>query len=642
MNYKETAKSILDKVGGESNISSVIHCSTRLRMTLKTPAKAQTEAIKQLDGVLDVVNSSGQYQIIIGNDVGYVYRELAQMTTIDAESGSVKREKGFKAGFNLFAGTISGIIQPVIPAIAAAGMLKALLVLVTSLGWLAKENQVYVILSIVGDAAFYFLPILLAFTSAQKFKVNPYVAVSIAGVLLHPNLTALFNSKVPIAFLGMPIPVVQYASTVIPIILIVWFMSYIERFADKVSPGPVKIFLKPLIVLLIVVPVGLIVIGPLGTYVGNGLSTGVYWIQDRAGWLTVALMAIILPFIVMFGMHKVFYPVVFTSLASPGYDTLLLVAMLSYNIAQGSGALAVAFKTKDAKLKSLAISAGISGLFGITEPALYGVHLRLKKTMIGCMIGAGIAGAYSGIVQLKAYAAVGPGLASLPMYISSDSSANIINAIVTLIISAVITFLAVYFIGFQDTAQSAAAGNGTVVPPASSTTLTQQAGASEQAKQTPQTIKSNAKSYIYSPLEGTSVALRNIKDEAFSKELMGKGMAVRPSAGRVVAPFDGTLETLTRSKHALGLKSASGVELLIHIGLDTVKLKGQHFTAHAAAGDVIKQGQLLVEFDLEAIKQAGYDTTTPVIVTNTADYLEIVTQDENSPAGPDTRLVTVI
>ncbi|MGG1615215.1 beta-glucoside-specific PTS transporter subunit IIABC [Paenibacillus sp. NRS-1782] len=627
MNYKDIAQAIFNKVGGNDNINSVIHCSTRLRMTLRKPELAQTDEIKALDGVMGAVNSGGQYQVIIGNDVGYVYNELVKLLDPDKSSSDeaekVKADRSLKGLFNTFANMIAGIFQPIIPAIAASGMLKALLLLCTVTGIMSKESQTYMVLSVIADAAFYFLPMLLAFSSAQKFKTNPFVSVLLGGVLLHPNLISLLGGEKAVTFAGLPVASVQYATSVIPIILTIWFMSYIEKFADKISPGPVKIFLKPLIVILIVAPVALIALGPLGTYLGLGMSNGVFWIQERIGWLTVVLMSIVMPLIVMFGMHKVFYPIIFAALASPGYETLVLIAMLASNMAQGAGAFAVSLKTKDPKFKQIALSAGISGVFGITEPALYGVHLRLKKTLFACMIGAGVAGLFAGLVNLKAYAAVGPGFASLPMFISEDHS-NLVYALITMAISIVVTFIAVYVIGFKDT----------VIEPVKTESRPEPAQAKDKS------IKS--KIVIFAPMEGEVIPLQQVKDEAFSQEAMGKGIAIQPSNGKVVAPFDGTVDTVFRTKHSIGLKSVEGVELLIHIGLDTVKLKGQHFTVHVQEGDVIKHGQLLIEFELEAIQKAGYDTITPIIVTNTPDYLEIMSHENSGKTGPEKPLITVL
>lgn len=640
MNYKETARAILDKVGGQGNISNVIHCSTRLRMNLRQPELAKTEEIKALDGIMGAVNSGGQYQVIVGNDVGYVYNELIKMLDVNpdaASQGATQSDRSLKGLFNSFASMIAGIFQPIIPAIAASGMLKALLLLLTVTGVMSKESQTYLILSLIADSAFYFLPILLAFTSAQKFKANPFVAVALGGVLLHPNLISMLGGDAPVSFLGLPVPAVTYSTSVIPIILTVWFMSYVERFADKISPGPVKIFLKPLITIVIVAPIALIVLGPLGNYAGTGLSAGVVWIQERIGWLTVVILSVLMPIIVMFGMHKVLYPIIFAAIASPGYETLVLIAMLCSNMALGAGAMAVTVKTKDPKLKQIALPAGISGLFGITEPALYGVHLRLKKTLFASMIGAAVAGLYAGLVNLKAFAAVGPGLASLPMFISEDSS-NLVNALITSAISIVVTFIAVYVIGFKDEASATTAeqpsGNASGSP-AHTTGVT---AAAEMSQVRSKNIKS--RSVVFAPIEGIALPLSEVKDEAFAQQAMGQGMAIRPHQGRVVAPFDGTVETVFKTKHSIGLKSVDGVELLIHVGLDTVKLKGEHFNVHVQEGDTVRHGDLLIEFDLNAIEAAGYDTTTPVIITNAGTYLEVLGHGAGDEIGPDKPLIT--
>ncbi|WP_017687769.1 beta-glucoside-specific PTS transporter subunit IIABC [Paenibacillus sp. PAMC 26794] len=637
MNSKKLAQEILEHVGGNNNINQVIHCSTRLRFTLKNSKLANTEEIKRLDGVIGAVDSGGQYQVIIGNDVSYVYNELAPLISTETASDEVKPQRDYspKALFNAFANIVAGIFQPIIPAIAASGMLKALLLLATVFGIMAKEDQAYVFLNAIADAGFYFLPMLLAFSSANKFKANPYIAVLLGGVLLHPNMIGLLGGEEPVYFLGMNVPNVAYATSVIPIILTVWFMSYIERFADKVSPGPVKIFLKPLIVILIVAPISLIALGPLGTYIGTGMSEAVFWIQDKVGWVTVVIMSMLMPFIVMFGMHKVFYPVIFGAIASPGYETLFLVSMLAANMAQGGGSLAVAFKSKDPKMKQIALSAGISGMFGITEPAIYGVHLRLKKTFLACLIGAGAAGMFAGIVNLKAYTAVGPGLATLPIFVSDDPN-NILYALITVAISSVIAFVGVFLIGFQDTAASAESGKAgkPSAEPVSPVRMDSQSQTSASGMK--------SKKVVFAPLEGKVLPLREVKDEAFSQEAMGQGMAIQPSVGKVFAPFDGTVETVFRTKHSIGLRSVEGVELLIHVGLDTVKLKGQHFDVKVNEGEQISHGQLLIEFDLEAIQAAGYDTTTPVIVTNSSDYLEILGNETAATTGPGKPLITVL
>jgi len=625
MNYKELAQSILQNVGGSDNVQNAVHCVTRLRLTLKNPSIADTEKIKNLAGVIKVANMAGQYQIIIGNEVGHVYNEFIKLIDIKDSNlvTDVVTDKSFKGYFDRFANLIVGIFAPIIPAIAASGMLKALLVLLPMFNIMTEDSQTYQLLKVISDAAYFFLPILLAYTSSQKFGTNPMVSMSIAGILLHPNLTAMFNAGEAISFAGIPVKVVSYGSSVIPIILVIWFMSYIERFADKVTPGPVKVFLKPLIVILIVAPIALTVLGPLGMYLGSGLAKGVLWVNDTVGWAAVAILAVIMPLIVMFGMHKVFYPVVIAALSNPGYESLVLAAMLASNFAQGSGSLAVYFKTKNPELKQVALSGGISGLFGITEPALYGVHLKLKRTLLACMIGAGISGIFVGIMKVKAFAMVGPGIATLPIFVEEGSS-NFIFALIGAVISVFVTFIAVYVIGFDDLAVTGTKEN-------------------VDTKLTKHEIK-NEKKVIYTPIKGEIIPLKKVKDKVFSEEIMGKGMAIKPSEGKVVAPFDGTVEMVFHTNHAIGLKSNLGVEVLIHIGIDTVNLNGEYFTSYVQKGDKVKQGQLLIEFDLNNIQKAGYETTTPVVITNSADYLEILTQEEKTQyvSGKQQPLLTVL
>lgn len=625
MNHKDLAQDILKHIGGSENVQNAIHCMTRLRLTLKDSSRANSEEISRLDGVIQVADTAGQYQIIIGNDVGYVYKEFAKLIDQNPEaSGQIVQNKdhSLKGYFNRFANLITGIFAPIIPAIAGAGMLKALLILLPMLNLMKEDSQTYLVLKIISDAAFFFLPILLAYTSSQKFGTNPMVSMALAGVLLHPNLTALFSSGDPVVFAGIPLKAVSYGASVIPIILIVWLMSYVEKLADKLSPGPVKIFMVPLITMIIVAPIGLLFLGPLGMYLGAGLAAGVLWIQQTAGWAAVAILAVFLPFIVMFGMQKVFYPVVIASLASPGYDALIGVAMLAANFAQGGGALAVSFKTKDPKLKQIAMSGGISALFGITEPALYGVHLKLKKTLLACMIGAGVSGIFVGLIKLKAFVMVSPGIATMPIFIEKGTS-NFTFAIIGAVMAAVIAFIAVYIIGFKDAETENIEKKNEPISTSEST---------------------RNREVIYAPIKGDIIPLAKVNDKVFSEEVMGKGAAIQPSEGKVFAPFDGQVEMIFHTNHAIGLKSNLGVEVLIHIGIDTVNLNGQYFTSHVQKGDTVKLGQLLIEFDQQNIQKAGYDTTTPVIITNTADYLEILPQEgkTNPVSGHQQPLLTVL
>ncbi|GAA0180124.1 beta-glucoside-specific PTS transporter subunit IIABC [Clostridium sediminicola] len=618
MNYPKLASEILKNVGGSENVANVTHCATRLRFNLKNLSKVNEEVLKKTKGVIGVVNKGGQFQLIIGSDVASVYCEILKLGDFQKGNSSDSGEK--KSLVSSVLDTIAGIFTPILPAITGAGMIKAVLVLLTSSGLLSMESQSYYILNFISDAAFFFLPILIAYTSAIKFKCNPFMAMSLAGVLLHPNLTALVAAGEPVHFLGLPVTLATYSSSVIPIILIVWLMSYVEKFADKISPKPIKFFSKPLIILLVVAPIGLIALGPIGTVVGNVVAQGINILSARAGWLVVLLMGAFSPLLVMTGMHYSYFPFVFAQFATSGYESILLPGMLAANVAQGAAALCVALKSKNSELKQLAGSSGITAVLGITEPAMYGVNLKLKKPFIGVMIGGAVGGLYGGIVGLKGYAMAVPGLAALPIFIGPEGS-NFINAIVVCVIAFVVTFIATWFLGFEDPID--------------------EVDDDELDEELPRKEALTNKINIASPLTGEVVPLTEVSDETFAKEIMGKGIAIRPTEGRIVSPVNGTVATLFKTKHAIGIVSDEGAEILIHIGIDTVKLDGKYFITHVNDGDAIKVGDTLLQFDMNAIKAEGYDLITPVIITNTPNYLDILPK-EIKEVNEGENLLTII
>lgn len=448
MNYKEIAVQIISAVGGDKNIIDVFNCATRLRFELKDLSKINNEAIKNIKGISGSQLKGEQFQVIIGTDVGNVCKEIIKLCNLKESNEIITKNK--KASVSGVIEVIAGIFTPIIPAITGAGMLKALLVLLTTFNVMSRDSQTFYFLNFISDAAFYFLPVMLAFTSAQKFKCNQFLAVSIAGVLLHPSFSALASSEKAVTFLGIPVVVANYASSVIPIILAVWAQSYVERFADKISPKPVKVFTKPLITILLVAPFALLVVGPIGTYCGDFIASALNIINDRAGWLPPLLMGIFSPLIVMTGMHYSLMPVAFTQMTSVGYVTLDLPGMLAANVAQGGAALCVAVKSKNKRLKQLAASNGLTAVLGITEPAMYGVNLKLKRPFYAVMIGGGLGGLYAGIASVKAYAFASPGLASLPIFIGGSGMSNIINAIITCAIAFVGSFVAAWILGFED------------------------------------------------------------------------------------------------------------------------------------------------------------------------------------------------
>lgn len=607
MDFKKLAVDILKNVGGKENVISLVHCATRLRFTLKSVSKANESALKNLPGVIGVVNK-GQFQVVIGNDVALVYKELIELGDFQ-KAEDTEKQKFSGNIFDKVIDVIAGIFQPIIPAIAAAGMLKAVLLVLTSFFGLSKTGQNYQIINFIADAAFYFLPVLVAHSTAVKFKCNQYVALAIGGVLLHPTLSTMFAAaaKTPIFFFGLPVTVVTYGSSVIPAVLAIIFMSYVEKGVMKISPKSIRFFFVPLVTLMIVAPVTLVALGPIGVFIGNAISGGIIGLHAKIGWPMVTFMAIVLPFFVMFGIHKVFVPYMIQAVASHGAEFLILPAYLASNLAQGAASLAVSIKSKDSNLKQLSMSAAISGLCGVTEPALYGVTLKLKRPMYGAMIGAAVAGTYAGITGVAANTAVGPGLPTLPIYITQNPM-GIVNACITAAISITVTFIATWILGFTD--------------PGTKKT-------SEELKSEEVTKEGLLnKIIINSPLEGKVVALNKVSDEVFSKEVMGKGAAIIPTSNEVFSPVKGEVIALFPTNHAVGIKTEEGVELLIHIGVDTVNLNGKYFKAFVKIGDKVNAGDKLVEFDREAIKKEGFDVITPVIVTNSAEYFDVISIDE--------------
>lgn len=627
MNYKESAQAIYDAVGTEKNIVSLIHCMTRLRFKLRDESSVDDAAVKQIPGVVGVNHQSGQYQVIIGNDVANYYNELAKLGNFTDDNDDAEPEKtGEKVNwFSRFASFISSCMSPLIPALIGGGMIKVILILLPLLGWLSTKGQTYAILSIFGDAPFYFLPIMLAYTAAQYFKVTPMLAVTIGAIMIHPNFTAMVTAGKSVSFMGLPVTLANYSSSVIPILIMVWLMKYIEKGVEKVCPTSLKSILKPLLVIFISGTLALVVVGPLGTYAGDLLSAIILFIQGKASWLAMPLMAAFMPLIVMTGMHWAFSPIFLAaSIAHP--DSLILPAMLAANVAQGAASLAVMFKAKNKNTKQIAGAASISALLaGVTEPALYGVTLKYKKPLYAAMIAGGVTGLFMGIVNLKSFAFAVPSLISIPQFINKAASANFINALIVLVASFVITFVLTWLFGIDEEPEPVAA---TATPVAETPDDNVASGSQTTTK-------------IYSPMAGEVINLDSVADATFAQKMLGDGVAIIPQDGKIYAPFAGTVMTVFPTKHAIGLKSDSGVELLIHCGLDTVNLKGAPFTQHVQADQRVVQGELLMEADLEQIKQAGYDTTTPLVVTNTKDFVAVEATDKTVVTKDDVALYVI-
>ncbi|MCK6073386.1 beta-glucoside-specific PTS transporter subunit IIABC [Paenibacillus silvae] len=641
MNHRELSKEIIRLTGGQENITQAWHCITRLRFNVREENKVQLEQIRALDGVLGAQFQSDQFQVVIGNKVAAVYEELEeQLKQNGVVRAEAEAEPKRSRGINAVLDTISGIFTPILPAIVGTGMLKGILALLVTLGAIQETSGEYQILASVANAAFYFLPFLLAVSSARKFKVNEYIALTLAGTLLYPTILNAYleNHLEPIRFLSLPVSIVNYTQSVIPIILGVWLLSYVHRWVDRFIPGPVKVIFTSMIVLVITVPILLIAIGPLGNYIGIYLEIGTSWLFAHSGPLTGIVLGGLMPVIVMTGMHYAFFPGTLQNLSKLGYDVLLLPLNLVANMSQAGAVMAVFLKTKNKSMKSIALSSGISAFLGITEPAIYGVTLKLKKPFYASIIGGAAGGGFITAVGLKCFGFAVPGLLSLPLYIGPDGGmANFWYALIGIGISFVVSFTVTLLLKWDepDAVQAAAPtaseqGDATKSEQAAAATTilasTASTKSSDQDMSPSVTVHSieEKKGEIYSPLTGELVLLKELPDPTFAEEMTGKGIAIYPKEGRVTAPFDGTVTMIAKSKHAIMLTSSSGIDILIHVGLNTVSLKGKFFEEKVVIGQEVKKGDLLLEFDMQSIQAAGINLVTPVIVANTPDYLDVV------------------
>ena len=588
MDYQKLGNDIIQCIGGIENIKQLTHCATRLRFEFYDKSKVDVKKIESLSGVISVVDKGGQFQVVIGNEVQSVFKAIkSQAGDLNSSSESTSTEEKGSIVSRIIS-VISTTFTPVIPALIGGGMIKAVLSILVLFNLVNETSSTYEIINFISDAPFYFMPVLLAYGAAQKFKTSPIMAMTMACALLHPTWTSLVSAGDSLTFFGIPVVLVDYGSSVIPIILSVWIMSYVERFAEKYSPSIIKFFLKPLIVMFISVPIALIIVGPLGNLLNDLVQSGANILNDKCSWLIPMLMGAFQPFLTLTGTAWAMTPIATSQISTLGYEIVNGPGMLASNIAQGGATLAVAVKAKDKNLKSLASSSGFTAVMGITEPCLYGVLLKLKRPFIASMIGGAAGGVYAGISGLVRYAFVSPGLTAIPAFIG-ENPMNVVHAIITIIISFVVGFIAAWVLGFKEN----------------------------------EVEEEIASSMICAPLTGEVKPLSEVNDDVFSKEVMGKGIAIVPSVGKLVAPCDGEIVSFFPTKHAIGIKSNNGVEILMHVGIDTVNLQGQYFNAKVEMGDRVKKGQLLLEFDLEAIQKEGYDVITPIVITNNKDVVSV-------------------
>ncbi len=603
--YSKSAEKLVQAMGGKDNITRVFHCMTRLRFYVKDKNKIDEAEIKKLSEISGVNWHQDQFQVIAGNEVNEMYAELVKMgvPNDDADSSAKSTEK--KGIGSAIIDSVTGCMTPMIPALTAAGMIKVVLTLLTTFNLVSDTSSTYQVISFIGDAAFYFMPFLIAANAAKVFNVNQSLALIIAGVFLHPNFTAMIESGDPITFFSIPVTPTTYSYSVIPVILMVWIMSYIVKLVDRITPRIVKLILHPTLVILISAPIAIIVVGPLGGIIGDGLAVAIDFLSTKLGFIIVGILSAAFPFIVMTGMHHALTPIGLNAVATGG-DTLIFVSQVCSNVAQSGASLAVAVRSKDKNMKQLASASGISALMGITEPALYGVTLKLKRPVVAAAIAAGIGGIVGGLLQVTLYIAQNCVLA-IPAFIGEKGMSNFLYGIIMIIVSFAGAFILTIVFGFKDETEEG-----------------ENAADSEKSDEGKEAKPLVEKIQILSPATGTVKDITEVPDKTFADKILGDGAAVVPEEGKIYAPADGTVVNIMDTKHGIMFETAQGVELLIHIGLETVNLNGKYFTSHVENGVRVKAGDLLVEFDLDAIKKEGYDPITPVVVTNGDDYIRSV------------------
>lgn len=617
MKYEKLAKEIIELIGGKENVNSVVHCVTRLRFKLKDEKKADTDKLKNHDGVITVMQSGGQYQVVIGNHVNDVYKAVvAEGGFESAKPVDADDEKSEKSSF---IDIVASIFTPVLGLLAATGMIKGFNALFVALGWIsnspvnaetgAAESTygIYAVLNAVGDGFFYFLPIFLGYTAIKKFGGTTFIGMAIGAALVHPSLATIkagetigtlfsgtmFESAIQIKFLGIPVILMSYASSVIPIILAAYVAAKVENKLRKITPDVVKSFGVPALTLIIVVPLTFLLIGPVATWAGLLIGQATLWVYESVPVVAGLIVGGFWQVFVIFGLHWGLVPIKYSNLAAFGSDPFLAMTFAA-SFAQIGAVLAVIIRTKNKKLKSLGLPAFLSGLFGVTEPAIYGITLPLKKPFIMSCIAGGIGGAIIAVLGARSYMAGPLGIFAIPTYISPEGiTSGFYGMLIAIVVAFVIGFILTYLFGVKNIE-----------------------GDKNKTK-----VKKEEE--ILSPMNGVIVSISNVPDKVFASETMGKGIAIEPVDGRVVSPVDGVVTTLFETKHAIGITSDNGAEILIHIGMDTVNLRGDHFVSHIKQGDQVKAGDLLVEFDIKKIINEGYSVLTPVIVTNTADYSHI-------------------
>lgn len=620
-NYEALAKTILQDVGGRDNVNSVAHCTTRLRFKLKDIKKANDDDLKDTDGVVTVVKAAGQYQVVIGNEVADVYEAVLKEGKL-AGGGEVPDDYGEDDDTRFIdkaIALISGIFQDILGPLSAGGIIKGLVVMCAAFGWLSTTSGAYQILYAIGDSIFYFLPIFLGVTTARRFRMNQFIGLAIGAVLTYPSIVAFttsktvlgalfkgtaFASEIHTSFFGIPVVTMNYTSTVLPVIAAVWFGSVIEHWANRWVPTVIKTFIVPVVTMVITLPVTLIVIGPITTWVGDAIGATMSAVYGFSPIFAGIVMGAVWQVLVIFGVHWGIVAVTTADLATLGYDPILgLTCMVCY--AQIGVVLAIIRQTKDQNLKKNAIGAFFSGLFGVTEPSIYGVTLPRKVPFILSCIGGAVSGGIIGAFGSRLYMLPSMGIFAIPAYANPKGmdTMQMIGVVVAGVIAFIVGFALQILFGKKYVDQE------------------YNEKQAKKAELVDQEVVKGTK--LVSPLDGTVMPLAEVKDEVFSSGAMGQGVAVEPTNGLLRAPADGKMVMTFATGHAVGMKSNDGAEILIHIGMDTMNLQGKGFETLVQKGQEVKAGDPLVKFDIDAIKEAGYTVTTPIVITNSKEYGQV-------------------
>lgn len=607
--YESLAKDIIKNVGGEGNIVSVLHCVTRLRFNLRDESLANDEVLKKMDGIITVIHSAGQYQVVIGNHVPQVYEDVCKVAKISSASSAAQKKKmSFKEkALDL----ITGIMMPSISLLCACGMLKGLNSILSYLGLYSDTDGIYLLLNAIGDSIFYFLPIVIGYNTAKKLNMSPFLGLIIGASLCYPTING-----VDVKLFGYVVKA-TYTNTFLPVILIVAIAKPLETFFNRVIPDMIKSFITPMLVLLISVPLGFVVIGPIANMLSNVITNTVLYAYKLNPVIAGIVVGGLWQVLIIFGVHIVLVVLCITNIVAGNPDPIL--AFTTFVTFSTTGMVfAIWLKTKNKSLKQIALPAWVSGFFGVTEPAIYGVLLpQIEQFALSCFCGA-IAGGMTAFFGLKYHIMAGMGIFEIPALIDpKQPGTSLVQCLIVTIISFIVGFIAA-FIRFKDKESLAK-------------------GAQEKDEIL---IR---KEVITSPMTGIIKPLDQVKDAAFANGVMGKGVSIIPSQGNVIAPFDGTVIALFQTKHAIGLLSDKGCEILIHIGMDTVQLGGKYFETYVKQGDRVKKGDKLISFDKEAIMKEGYLLDSPILVTNTKDYLDIVVlEDSNTSIDAGKDLIAIL